>query len=62
MTFQLKNWKSHGFVERKIYPVVPPKVENRLTKLGLHYVSRSAKFRFTFLIHIQLHYRPILQF
>jgi len=32
---QLRELERHGLVERKVYPVVPPKVEYTITKRGL---------------------------
>jgi DNA-binding HxlR family transcriptional regulator len=34
LTKQLRDLESDGIVEREIFPVVPPKVEYRLTELG----------------------------
>ena len=34
LSLQLKDLEEHGFVERKVYPVVPPKVEYSLTEKG----------------------------
>ncbi|MDA8066807.1 MAG: helix-turn-helix domain-containing protein [Thermaerobacter sp.] len=34
LTHTLRRLEYNGFVERKVYPVVPPKVEYRLTFLG----------------------------
>lgn len=34
LTQTLRNLERDGFVERKVYPVVPPKVEYSLTPLG----------------------------
>lgn len=34
LTIQLKELEEHELVTRKIYPVVPPKVEYRLTEFG----------------------------
>jgi DNA-binding HxlR family transcriptional regulator len=34
LNIQLNELEQHGLVERKIYPVVPPKVEYSLTEFG----------------------------
>jgi DNA-binding HxlR family transcriptional regulator len=34
LTSQLRQLEEEGFVERKVYPVVPPKVEYSLTERG----------------------------
>jgi DNA-binding HxlR family transcriptional regulator len=34
LTQSLRNLERHGFVERKVYPAVPPKVEYSITPLG----------------------------
>ena len=34
LTEQLKDLEKEGLIERKVYPVVPPKVEYRITKKG----------------------------
>lgn len=39
LTETLKNLERDGIVERSMYPVIPPKVEYRLTTLGLKLLS-----------------------
>ena len=34
LTSQLKELEEEGFITRKVFPVVPPKVEYRITKRG----------------------------
>lgn len=34
LAMQLKELEAHGLITKKIYPVVPPKVEYRLTKFA----------------------------
>ncbi|MGB4772820.1 MAG: helix-turn-helix domain-containing protein [Chitinophagaceae bacterium] len=34
LTSQLRELEGEGFIERKVYPVVPPKVEYTITKRG----------------------------
>lgn len=35
LTSQLRELEEEGFISRKVYPVVPPKVEYTITKRGL---------------------------
>jgi DNA-binding HxlR family transcriptional regulator len=39
LTAQLRDLEANGFVERKVYPVVPPKTEYRITDRGLRAVA-----------------------
>jgi DNA-binding HxlR family transcriptional regulator len=39
LNIQLKELEDHEFITRKIYPVVPPKVEYNLTKSGETLIS-----------------------
>jgi len=34
LTQELRDLEEHGLVQRRVYPVVPPKVEYRLTEFG----------------------------
>lgn len=39
LTTQLRELEAEGFVERKVYPVVPPKVEYTISPRGLRAVE-----------------------
>src|SRR5690606_14574589 len=39
LTSQLRDLEAEGFVTRKVYPVVPPKVEYTITKRGLRAIA-----------------------
>jgi DNA-binding HxlR family transcriptional regulator len=39
LTSQLRELEAEGFISRKVYPVVPPKVEYTITKRGKHAIK-----------------------
>ena len=45
LTSQLRELEHEGFVDRKVYPVVPPKVEYSITKRGERAVEMIDKIR-----------------
>ncbi len=42
---QLKELEEHGFISRKVYPVVPPKVEYSITEKGMDTIPVIEVFR-----------------
>ncbi|WP_215224023.1 winged helix-turn-helix transcriptional regulator [Echinicola shivajiensis] len=58
----LKNLEADGLIEREIFPVIPPKVEYRLTERGksliphLHGLATWAKDNFTAIIQSREHF------
>lgn len=45
LTSKLRDLEADGFVHRKVYPVVPPKTEYRLTEKGRSVLSLIRQFR-----------------
>ncbi|HVF96927.1 MAG TPA: helix-turn-helix domain-containing protein [Flavisolibacter sp.] len=39
LTVTLKNLERYGFIERKMYPQIPPKVEYTITQMGEEYLQ-----------------------
>lgn len=44
LTETLREMERTGIVERSIYPIVPPRVEYRLTKIGVELLKLSHEF------------------
>ena len=44
LTETLREMERTGIVERSIYPIVPPKVEYKLTKIGIELLRLSHEF------------------
>lgn len=44
LTETLREMERTGIVERSIYPIVPPKVEYKLTKIGVELLKLSREF------------------
>lgn len=51
LTETLREMERTGIVERFVYPVVPPKVEYKLTKIGLELLKLSHEFATWFDTH-----------
>ena len=51
LTETLREMERTGIVERSVYPVVPPKVEYRLTEIGLELLKLSQEFASWFDAH-----------
>ena len=51
LTETLREMERTGIVERFVYPVVPPKVEYRLTEVGLELLKLSKEFASWFDTH-----------
>jgi DNA-binding HxlR family transcriptional regulator len=45
LTSQLRELEAEGFVTRKVYPVVPPKVEYTITERGLRAIAVIDRIR-----------------
>ena len=44
LTETLREMERTGIVERAVYPIVPPKVEYKLTEIGLGLIRLSQEF------------------
>ena len=51
LTETLREMERTGIVERAIYPIVPPKVEYKLTKIGIELLKLSHEFALWFDAH-----------
>ncbi|MDR2281708.1 MAG: helix-turn-helix transcriptional regulator [Sphingobacterium sp.] len=57
LTVSLRKLEADGLISREIYPVIPPKVEYQLTKLGKEFLPLIA----TITTWADLHMQEILQ-
>ena len=51
LTETLREMERTGIVEREVYPIVPPKVEYRLTSVGIELLKLSQEFASWFDTH-----------